>query len=97
MTPPVLNSNFTPHRAALPGFQRYQQRLPDAAILQEEFGKDMTGRWYGPYSPQMFLEKLMSIPASILKKMNKNVQFRLPIRKTETGRLEKHLYELFVS
>lgn len=92
----TLNTESTPHKATLPGLQRYRQDIPKAAVAHDELGEEMVGSWYGPYGPSMFMDDLMPISPTILKKMDSDVQFPLPVRQ-EGKKLEKHLYQYFVS
>ncbi len=90
------NTNSTPHKGTLTGLQRYRQNIPKAAVAHKELGDDMVGYWYGPYGPTMFMDRLMPISSDTLKKLNPDVQFPLPVRQ-EGKKLEKHLYQYFVS
>ena len=97
MSAPVLNS--TPIKPALPGIAEFKHIIADLAKAQEEHAKEMAGHWGGPVTPRMFVDNFMSLDDANLQKMAEllpNAKFKLPVRKGQR-KLEKHLYQLFVS
>lgn len=101
MSAPVLNS--TPLKPALPGIAEFKHIIADLAKAQEEHAKEMAGHWGGPVTPRVFVDNFMSLDDANLQKMMEqmtellpNAKFKLPVRKGQR-KLEKHLYQLFVS
>jgi hypothetical protein len=74
------------------GFQPYRNDTVGAAVLKQEYGQDMIGNWIGPFSPQLFMSKLMYIPDETIHKMPGGVKFKAPKR----GQREKDMYNSFV-
>ena len=65
--------------------------------LQRQHSLDMSGRWIGPSSPEVFLEDLMFVSDRILKNLPKDVIFSMPPMLDGKDPLEKELYRQFVS
>ncbi|KAI0689065.1 hypothetical protein BC835DRAFT_1370652 [Cytidiella melzeri] len=58
----------------------------------------MLGRFFGPHSPQLFMNELMSVTDETLAKMPQNVKFSMPRALSGNSRLlEKQLYQAFLS
>ena len=88
---------YTPLKPRHGNFQQWGQYRLEAAALQREHAKDMIGHWIGPYQPQHFMTELMDISPDDLAKMPKDVKFDLPTRKHPKARIERNLYQAFVS
>ena len=93
------NSDYTPQKFTYGSRARFRQTTTDAATAQVEHAKDMTGGFIGPFKIEWFFDRFMNISEELLQKMNQNVKFPLPSRelKTKDAKLEKNLYQLFVS
>lgn len=90
------DTNSTPHKAAVAGYQQHRQVLADAATLQKEYGKDMAGNWVGPFTLPKFFG-LMPIAKQDLDRMPQDVEF--PDQDSDDSvdaKREKHLYKVFV-
>ena len=79
----------------------YQQRLDNAATMQEDYGQAAKGRWMGPYPPEDFLNGLLTINKAARKRMNRNIRSRsfAGLGGSASGDVEtpKKLHQLFVS
>ena len=93
------NSDYTPQKFTHSSRARFRQTTTDAATAQVEHGEDMTGSFIGPFKIEGFFDRFMNVSEECLQKMNQNVKFPLPSRelKTKDAKLEKNLYQLFVS
>ncbi len=65
--------------AATIGYQRSinMSSLP-GSLDKEQWAEVMLRKWYGPYKPHMFLEKLMPVSKPVLRKMRQDVEFPAP-------------------
>ena len=79
------------------GNYKYRQTLLTRREVYRKFAGDMNLRWIGPFSPDIFMVKLMAISDADYSRMPQNVKFKFPRPGSNGGIREKRLYEAFVS
>jgi hypothetical protein len=74
------------------GFQPHRNDTVSTTVLKQVYGQNTIGKWIGPFSPELFMSRLMQIPEETTHKMSGGVKFKAP----KKGQLRKNMYNSFV-